>query len=76
VKRWDKDGRQIGDMILTGQSPVFSLVALSNGELLSSGHDGSTKRLLCLNHCKTLLPWSAGPSNASRPPGASSEGGQ
>ena len=43
LKRWSKDGKQMGRTITTGQSQVWSLVALPNGELASGGSDGSVK---------------------------------
>jgi WD40 repeat protein len=43
LKRWSKDGKQIGRTITTGQGQVWSLVALPNGEPASGGSDGSVK---------------------------------
>jgi hypothetical protein len=50
LKRWGKDGKQIGHEIATGQEEVTSLVALigkdakPNGELISGGKDGTLRR--------------------------------
>jgi hypothetical protein len=42
IKRWGKDGNQIGQPITTDQARESSLVALTNGELASAGRNMNT----------------------------------
>jgi hypothetical protein len=45
LRRW-RDGKPLGTAIPTGQGPVWSLIELNNGELISGGFDGSLRSYL------------------------------